>query len=136
MWYPDPVAARLHRDRQARMLYACLGASMALHAAAMFWFPAGRPAFRPDETRVLTALFAAQPEASAAEPAPRKPRARHEAEIQTPLPRPLEPTPVAAPSAPEPAPAPAAAPAESPVAASAPAQIRAEVPAKPLMSST
>ncbi|HZF20074.1 MAG TPA: energy transducer TonB [Burkholderiales bacterium] len=131
MWYPDPVAARLHYDRQMRMLYACLGASMALHAAAIFWFPTGQPAFRPDETRELTALFAAQPEPAAVAPAPRKPPARQEAEVQTPLPRPQEPAPVAAPSAPEPAAAPAAAPDESPVAASAPAQVRAEVPAKP-----
>jgi protein TonB len=131
MWYPDPVAARLHYDRQMRMLYACLGASIALHAAAMFWFPAGRPAFRSDETRVLTALFASQPEPAAVAPTPRKPRTPPEPEVQTPLPRPLEPAPVAAPSAPEPAPAPAAAHDESPVAASAPAQVRAEVPAKP-----
>jgi protein TonB len=131
MWYPDPVAARLHHDRQMRMLYACLGASMALHAAAMFSFPTGRPAFSPDETRELTALFAAEPEPAAVAPAPRKPRARHEAEVQTPLPRPQEPAPVAAPGAPEPAPAQAVAPSESPVAASAPAQVRAEVAAKP-----
>lgn len=131
MWYPDPVAARLHYHRQMRTLYACLGASMALHAAAMFWFPAGRPAFRPDDTRELTALFAAQPEPAAVAPAPRKPRARNEPEVQTPLPRSLEPAPVAAPSAPEPAPAPAVVHDESPAAASAPAQARAEVPAKP-----
>lgn len=130
MWYPDPVAARLHYDRQMRMLYACLGASIALHAAAMFWFPAGRPTFRADETPVLTALFAAQSEPAAVAPAPRKPRARAEAEVQTPLPRTLEPAPVAAPTAPEPAPASAAAPAESPAAASAPAQARAEMPAR------
>jgi protein TonB len=131
MWYPDPVAARLHYDRQMRMLYACLGASIALHAAAMFGFPAGRPVFRADEPRELTALFAAQPEAAEVAPAPRKPRARQDAEVQTPLPRPQEPTPVAAPSAPEPAPAAAAAHDESLAAASAPAQVRAEVPAKP-----
>ena len=131
MWYPDPVAARLHYHRQMRMLYACLGASIALHGAAMLWFPAGRPAFRPDETRELTALFAAQPEPAAVAPAPRKPRARQEAEVQPPLPKPPEPAPVASPSAPEPAAAPAEAAAGSPVAASAPAQPRAEVPAKP-----
>jgi protein TonB len=113
-----------------RMLYASLGASIVLHAAAM-WFPAGRPAFRPDETRVLTALFAAQPEPAEVSPVPRKPRARHETEVQSPLPRTVEPAPVAAPREPEPAPAQAAAPAESLAAASAPAQARAEVPAKP-----
>lgn len=126
MWYPNPAAAAAHRDRQTRTLFACIGLSMALHALAMFSFPASRPAPRPDQARDLTALFASLSEPVAPAPAPRRPRERREPEIPTPLPK-LEPAPVAAPRTAEPAPAPAPALAESQAMASS--QIPA--PAKP-----
>src|SRR5215472_18436065 len=98
MWYPDPATARLQHDKELRTLYACVGVSIALHALAMFSFPASRPAFRPDQERDLTALFMSLSEPAAPAPAPSRPRVRREAEVQPPLPR-LEPAPVAAPQA-------------------------------------
>jgi hypothetical protein len=82
MWYPDPAAARLRHEREARTLYACLGVSIALHGLAMLSLPHSRIAQRTDEATVLTALFAAIPEPVAAPlPAPRKPREPHRAEM-------------------------------------------------------
>jgi len=129
MWYPNPAAVAAYRDRQTRTLYVCIGVSMALHALAMFSFPASRPAFRPDQARDLTALFMSPSEPAAPAPAPIRPRARREPEAPTPLPR-LEPAPVAVPAEPAPAQA-AAAPAEPQAVASAPAQPPAAVPARP-----
>jgi len=129
MWYPDPVAARLHHDRQLRTLYGCLCLSAALHGLAMFSLPGSRPAFRPDQAPDLTALFMSPSEPAAPAPAPSRPRVRSEPEVPTPLPK-LEPAPVAAPQA-EPAPAPAPAPAEPHAVATAPAPIPAAAPARP-----
>lgn len=119
MWYPDPAAARLHQDRQLRMLYGCLCVSAVLHGLAMFSLPGVHSASRPDDAAVLTALF--EPSSAAVPaPAPRRPRERG-AEVpapQAPLSRLPEPAPVAAPQAAESGPAveqPAA-----PAAASAP----------------
>jgi protein TonB len=96
MWYPDPGTARLHHDRQARTLYACLGVSIALHVLAIFSFPVLRLADHPDDARVLTALFASRPEPAAAArvPVPARPRERREAEPLAPLER-VDPEPVA-----------------------------------------
>jgi protein TonB len=124
MWYADPAAARLHQDRQLRMLYGCLCVSAALHGLAMLSLPGFHVASRPDDATVLTALF--EPSSAAVPaPAPRRPRERS-AEVpalQPPLPEPLEPAPAAAPQAAEPAPAAAEQPAApTPVATAAPAE--------------
>lgn len=121
MWYPDPAVTRMRQDRQMHTLYACLAASMALHALAMVSFPATRPAFRPDEATVLTALFASPSEPAATALAPVRARQRPAPETPAPLPKPLEPAPGAAPRAEEPVLPPFPAPAESPAATSAPA---------------
>lgn len=118
MWYPDPSAARLRHERELRTLYACLGVSVVLHGLAMLSFPAFQPADRPDEARPLTALFAPGPELVKAAPAQRAPRARHEAELPAPLPKPVEPEPVVAKAA-----EPAAAPAPSPQPAALPSVV-------------
>jgi periplasmic protein TonB len=135
MWYPDPAAVRLHHDRQARTLYACLGVSIVLHGLALLSFPALGPADRQDDARALTALFASrnEPAAVAPVPAPVKPRQRREAEAPAPIQRTVEPAgvataveptltqqPVPLPAAPTslasifPEPVPAAAPARAP----------------------
>lgn len=131
MWYPDPAAARLHQDRQLRMLYGCLCVSAALHGLAMLSLPGFHIASRPDAAAVLTALL--EP-SSAAVPAPasRRPRERS-AEVPAPLPplpMPLDPAPAAEPRAAEPAaqeqqPAPVAAAAHAP--AEAPAMLQESV---------
>ena len=133
MWYPNPAAARLHHDRQVRMLYTCLGASIALHGLAMLSFPALRPADRPDETRVLTALFASRTEPAAVVPVldSRRPREPRKAEPRVPLLKPADPAPLAMAMAPVQAPAPPPAAPTSPAfssseAATAPAMPMAE----------
>jgi protein TonB len=110
-----------------RTLYTCLGASIALHALAMVTFPAARPAFRPDEAKSLTALFAFPSEPAATALAPVRPRERRAPEAPAPLPKFLEPAPVAVPRAVEPVPAPASS-AESPAVASAPAPVASAAP--------
>ena len=128
MWYPDPAAARLHQERQLRMLYGCLCVSAVLHGLAMFSLPSFRPASRPDDARVLTALFEPSSPAPVTS-APRRPRERNAEVPAPPLPKPLEPAPATDPRAAEPAatteppapPSPVAAAPQSP--AEAPARI-------------
>lgn len=128
MWYPDPAAARLHQERQLRMLYGCLCVSAVLHGLAMFSFPSFLPASRPDDARVLTALFEPSSPAPVTS-APRRPRERNAEVPAPPLPKPLEPAPATDPRAAEPAatteppapPSPVAAAPQSP--AEAPARI-------------
>lgn len=109
MWYPNPATARVQHDRQLRTLYACLGVSIALHGFAMLSFPGLRPAERPDETRVLTALFASRAEQAAVDQVPtsRRPREPRRAGPQVPLLSPVGPAPVATAIAPVPVQAPA-----------------------------
>ena len=136
MWHPNPTAARLHHDKQLRTLYACLGASVALHGLAMFSFPALRPAAQPDDARALTALFASRSEPAVLAPAPPsgKPRERR-SEPPAPVTH-ADPAPVAAQAAVEstPAPAPLPEPASAvasvsgpPAATQAPTQLPAEL---------
>jgi protein TonB len=133
MWYADSAIVRLHQARQQRTLYACIGISIALHTLAMLSFPPSLPAYRPDETRALTALFASRPESELL-PTPRKPRERRQAEVPAPLPKPVDPVPVARSPVPEPAPVPASGAqpdAASPVASAAPrADVSAHAPAE------
>ena len=134
MWYPNPAAARQHHDKELRTLYACIGVSVVLHGLAMLSFPALQPADRQDETRALTALFAARSEpAAVAVPVPRKPRERRESEVPTPLQKPVDPAPVAAAEAAEPAPAPPSPqPAASPsLASTALEPVASDLPARP-----
>jgi protein TonB len=135
MWYPNSAATRLHRDRQIRTLYACLGVSIALHGLAMFSSPALRPVNHPDDARVLTALFASRAEPAAAAPVPAsgKPRERREAVPQAPTQRPVDPAPAAVEptSTQVPAPPPAAPPSlASSSPEPAPAAAAAKVPAE------
>jgi protein TonB len=131
MWYPNPAAARLHHDRQLRTLCACLGVSIALHGLAMLSFPALRPADRPDETRVLTALFAsrAEPAAVASVADSRRPREPREAEPRVPLLKPTDPAPVTAAPAPVQAPAP---PPSAPASLASSSSEAAAAPVKPV----
>lgn len=109
MWYPNPAAARLRHRRQLRTLYACLGVSIALHGFAMLSFPRLRPAYPPDETRVLNALFVSRAEPAAVVQAPtsRRPREPRRAEPRVPPLNPAGPAPVATTIAPAPVEAPA-----------------------------
>lgn len=133
MWYPNPAAARLYHDRQLRTLYACLGVSIALHGLAMLSFPALRPAHRPDETGVLSALFAprAEPAAVAPVPASRRPIEQREAEPRFPLPRPADPAPVPTAMAPAPVKAPAPPP-PAPTSLASSSSEAAAAPATPM----
>lgn len=135
MWYPNPTTARRHHDRQVRTLYACLGASIALHGLAMFSFPALRLADHPDDARVLTALFASPsaPAAVARAAVPGKPRERREAEPPAPLEKRIDPAPEATPTAVEPAPAHVPAPQPEPpsaVTSMSPPRVPTEAPSK------
>src|SRR5215831_16182109 len=127
MWYPDPAAARLHQERQLRLLYGCLCVSAVLHGLAMFSLPSFRPASRSDDARVLTALFETSSPAPVTS-APRRPRERSAEVPAQPLPKPLEPAPAAETRAAEPAPAAAEQPTASTPLAAAP-QLPAEAPA-------
>ena len=110
------------------MLYGCLCVSAVLHGLAMFSLPSFRPASRPDDARVLTALFEPSSPAPVTS-APRRPRERNAEVPAPPLPKPLEPAPATDPRAAEPAatteppapPSPVAAAPQSP--AEAPARI-------------
>jgi periplasmic protein TonB len=131
MWYPDPVTVRWHHERQQRTLYACLGVSIALHAAAMVAFPGLRPMVAPMGSPVLTALFASASQDPALE-IPRKPRERREPEHHVPVQKALDPAPAPAPKAEEPAPIQARNPEADPspsVASSAPAPVPGAAPA-------
>lgn len=128
MWYPDPAAARLHQERQLRLLYGCLCVSALLHGLAMFSLPSFRAASRPDDAKVLTALF--EPlSAPVPASAPRRTRERSADVPAPPLPKPLEPAPAAEPRAAEPAPAAAEQPSPPSPVAAAP-QAPAEAPAR------
>jgi protein TonB len=115
MWYPELAAARWHHDRQLRTLYACLGASVALHALAMLVSPGLRPVAAPADAPALTALFAPVSADPVAPVPTREPRERRESEPLAPPHQPVDPVPTATPKA-EPAPVQAASP--EPAAAS------------------
>ncbi|HKW36626.1 MAG TPA: energy transducer TonB [Burkholderiales bacterium] len=130
MWYPDLAAARWHHDRELRTLYACLGASIALHAAAMLVFPGLRPLAAPVDVPALTALFEAVSASPAARAAPRRPPERREPEPR----RAPDSVPVATPKVAEPAPvqAPGPAPVAPPaVAPASPESASGRTPARP-----
>jgi protein TonB len=133
MWYPDLTAARLHHDRQLRTLYACLGASAALHALAMLAFPGLRPAAAPADAPALTAWFAFVSADPIAPASPRKLREQREPEPRVPLKEPADPVPAATPRAAEPAPAQAPTPepaAPSSVASVSRAALSSDAPAR------
>lgn len=135
MWYPNPAAARLHQDKELRTLYACIGVSVVLHGLAMLSFPALRPADRQDETRALTALFAArsEPATVAPVPVPRKPQDRRLVEAPTLPQQPAAPAPAAVAEAAEPTPAPPSPPSAAlpSLASTAPEPVASDLPARP-----
>jgi protein TonB len=132
MWYPDPATARLRHEKEARMLYACVGVSIALHGLAMLPLPQSRPAQRPDEATVLTALFAASPEPVAAVPlpTPRKVREPRQPEIPATVQKSPEPAPVVVPQAAGPSASPVSpelAPSQAIASAATPAPVKLPV---------
>jgi len=133
MWYPNPDTTRLRDEAQLRTLYACFGASLALHGLVMFAFPRMPASSAFTEAKALTALFEPRTEqADSVAPVPARPRERREAEPRVALQQTVDPVPVAT-KADEPIPAPAPSPQADvppPVAASAPAPASSEPPAK------
>ena len=131
MWYPSPAAARLHHDRELRTLYVSVGASILLHAAAMFAFPGLRFASAPAEPTALIALFASAAQVAAAPDSPRNVRPRRDPE-PVPLHKVPDTIPVAAPEV-EPAPPQPPVPdsGSTPVAAAPAAPTAREQPAAP-----
>jgi len=125
MWYPNPAAARLQRGKQVRMLYACMGVSIALHGLAMVSFPNLRFADLPDDSPVLTALFASRSEDAVGTPIPEKRRERRPAAATAQPQKRVEPVPAERPVAGEPlsaqAPDPQPAPASEVASALSPA---------------
>ena len=98
MWYPELASARWHHDRQLRTLYACLGASVALHALAMLVSPGLRPVAAPADAPALTALFAPVSADPVAPVPTREPRERRESEPLAPPHQPVDPVPTATPT--------------------------------------
>jgi protein TonB len=96
MLISDGKAALFHHDAQQRALAACIGASIALHALALFSFPGLRLSTQAGNSTALTATFSPRPQspetAQAATPKPPEPPQREE--------KPEPPRPVLAQSAP------------------------------------
>ena len=132
MWYPNPETTRLRDDAQLRTLYACLGASLALHGLAMFAFPGMPAASAFTEAKALTALFERRTERTdSVAPAPARPSERREAESRVALQQTVDPVPAAKAEEPIPAPAPNPQAVVPPsLASSSPAPVSSEPPAK------
>lgn len=133
------TAALFHDDARQRVLLACFGVSIALHALLLFAFPLLRTGTYPDDFKALTATFAPRPatEGVTAVPEPRLKPPERPTEAKPPLPLPaLAEAPTVAPVVPQPA-APASSPAPSdpgvspPDASRAPETHSAEAAAKP-----
>jgi len=76
----NSTAALFHDDAQQRVLLACFGFSIALHALLLLAFPGLRPGLHPDGPQSLTASFALRaepagaPSARAPSESPERPR--------------------------------------------------------------
>jgi protein TonB len=139
MWVSNGTAALFHDEAQQRLLLACFGVSIALHALLLFAFPGLRPGAHPDDLKVLTATFAPRPVAETVtavrEPQRKPPERQTEARPPLPLPALTEAAVVAsqpvAPASPQAAPSPpSVARAE---ASHAPETASSEAAAKPLL---
>jgi protein TonB len=80
------TSAPFHEDTQHRVLSACLGVSIALHAVVLFALPGLRPSLSTGSSRPLTAILAStvEPEAEVAPTSPS--RSRREVNLDTPGP--------------------------------------------------
>jgi protein TonB len=109
MWGAHRTAIVFHHEAQDRALLACVGASIVLHALALFGLPGFQAGARPESPGVLTASFAprsAAPQSSRSLESVAKARREREPEKPQPLlAKPDSSAPIAAQVA-EPAPSP------------------------------
>lgn len=113
MLISDGKAALFHHDAQQRALAACVGASIVLHALALFSFPGLRLSAHTGNSTALTATFSPRPTETAqatirrppeppreVKPEPPQPVLAQSAPAETAAPHPVAPAPAPVPSQP------------------------------------